>query len=712
MTRSPARRSGLWLVASIVAVLVMIGARLVRQPRFLFWDDTQLGAFGQWYGLGSHLLAGELPLLSPGSWQGGNYLAEGQWGIWNPLTWLVALSMHVGDNATLAVTLVKIAFLVGLCVGAFLLARSYGADPWWAALAGFTATAGGQTIFMDSPSWVTGLQTVTLFAFLWWALKRHLDDGMSPIPYFVFSYLLVTIGYVFAVLEIATVLLALLALALIARDRRRALRIVALGAFPALLAVFVYLPGILTAPVTQRSGSDILNDQFLNMDLGDLATSPIATAVGSVRGYWGDLLPVPLAYVTWLLPLLVLAVGGWRRSLVTLRVPIVVLVVTLALVVGPSVIGPLRYPARMMPYAVLAVAVCIAVVFSRSWPYRVSVRRVAVAGLVMAVAGWLAWAAQPASWHIVLLGSVVQLAVLAALLWRRLGARGPQIAAAWLLVASLIVLAPQIARYPTSPLGNFNVPSSVSAMKSVANDKADGIFVVGDVYSLQKDPRSYRESLIANLWYTTGKDVASVYTVLPFTRYAQDLCVDLRGWTCPDAFATLFASDSAGHTIADDMALNTVIVIKGPDIPSITAPDGWRVEDGDFTWTLHRITPVDRAGGVVRTADGVDISDVSWDASQVTFRVDSAPEQGGDVVFSRLAWPGYTASGARIVDPERGFLLTANVTSAQVGQTVTVRFLPPGWTVELVAAGGAGVLALAYAVWFGVSRRRRRVSVR
>ncbi|MFF8188114.1 hypothetical protein ACF044_12755 [Microbacterium sp. NPDC016588] len=705
-------RSGLWLLASVLAVVAMIAARLIREPRFLFWDDTQLGAFGQWYGLGSHLLRGELPLLSPGSWQGGNYLAEGQWGVWNPLTWVVALIMHVGDGATLAVTAVKVAFLVALCVGAFLLARAYGAAPHWAALAGFTATAGGQTIFMDAPSWVTGLQTVTLFAFLWWALKRHLDDGMTPLPYFVFAYLLVTIGYVFAVLEIAALLLAFLAFALIARDGRRALRIVLLGAFPALLAIFVYLPGILTAPVTQRSGSDILNDQFLNMDLGDLATSPIATAVSSVRGYWGDLLPVPLAYVTWLLPLLVLVGPGWRRGLASLRVPLVVLAVTLALVVGPSVIGPLRYPARMMPYAVLAIAVCIAVIFTHAWPKVVSRRRAVIAGAAVALSAWLSWAAQPASWPIVVVGALVQVAVLTALLWPRLGARGPRVAAAWLLVGSLIVLAPQIARYPTSPLGNFNVPSSVSDMKDVASEMSDGIFVVGDVYSLQRDPRAYRESLIANLWYTTGKDVASVYTVLPFTRYAQDLCVDLRGWTCPGAFTALFAADADGSTIADDMALNTVIVIKGPDLTEVTVPDGWRLDDGEFTWTLHRVDPVARAGGIARTDAGVSVSDVTWDATTVSFRVDEVPDGGGDVVFSRLAWPGYSASGASLVDPQRGFLLTARVDAAQAGQIVTVRFLPPGWGLELAAAGMAGVLAAAYAIWFAVERRRRGVSAR
>jgi hypothetical protein len=696
--------SALWMALSVGAVFVMVGARLLREPRYLFWDDTQLGAFGQWYGLGARLLEGGLPILSPGAWQGGNYLAEGQWGVWNPLTWLVALGMHVVDGATLAVTAVKLLFLAGLCVGAFLLARSYGAAPWWAALAGFTATAGGQTIFMDAPSWVTGLQTVALFAFVWWALKRHLDDGRSALPYFVASYLLVTVGYVFAVLEIAALLIAFLVFSLIARDRARAVQVILLGAFPALLAVFVYLPGVLTAPVTQRSGQDILNDQFLNMYLGDLATSPISTAVSSVRGYWGDLLPVPLQYVSWLIPLLVLVSPGWRTSLRMLRVPVVVLVVSLGLVIGPSVIGPLRYPARMMPYVVLAVALIIAVVASRGWPQRVSARRIGVAAVITVVAAWLAWAAQPSSWSTVLVATVIQLGVLFVLLSKHIGGRGPVRAAGWLLLASLIVMAPQIDRYPTSPLGNFNVPSSVDSMRAVADDMGEGIFVVGDVYSLQRDPRSYSESLIANLWYTTGKDAASVYTVLPFTTYASELCVDLRGWTCADALDALF--DGPGTPLADDMMLNTVVVIKGGEISRVDVPEGWTLQDGDFTWTLHRDVELPRAGGVARTSSDVAISDVVWNDTEVSFTVDEAPESGGEVVFSRLAWPGYTAQGANLTAPARGFLLTAEVPASAVGSTVTVSFAPPGWAGELAAAAAAALLAVGYVIWGGWRRRR------
>jgi hypothetical protein len=696
------------LTAALTAVLIYCVARIVKEPRFFFWDDTQLGAFGQWYGLGARILSGQVSVLSPGSWQGGNYLAEGQWGLWNPVTWLVAIGSHLFDGATGYATFIKLFFLLVLCLGAYLLAREYGAAPWWAALAGFGATVGGQTVYMDAASWVTGLQNVAVFSLCWWALKRHVARGRSPMPFFVLAYVLISFGYVFGVIELALLLIVMLVEALARRARGEGLRVLVLGVYSALLTVFVYLPGLLTSPVTSRSGADILNDQFLNMDLGDLAVSPITTAISSVRGYWGDLLPVPLQYVTWLVPLFVIiGAAGWR-PLKSILVPLVMLVLTTAFVIGPSVIGPLRYPARMMPYVVLSVVIVFAVVATRGWPQRASNTRVLLAVGITSVCGWLAWAAQPSSWTWVAVATALQVAlILVVLRWDRIQrptSRAFPVPAAALLIASLIVLLPQIDRYPSSPLANFNVPSSVSAMNAVADDMEEGIMTVGDVYSLQRNPRAYEESLIANLWYLTGKDAASVYTVLPFTAFSKELCVDLRGWTCPEALETLFREDPA--TLADDMSLNTVIVIKGDGLADRpAAPDGWDVSEGEYTWTLRRETPVDSAGGVARTTAGTAVTLLARDEVSVQLRVDAVPEGGGEVIFSRLAWPGYATTAGSLVDPDRGFLLTLGVDEQDVGTTIEVTFRPPGWTIEIASAALALLIALSWtSVW--VWRRR------
>ena len=89
--------------------------------------------------------------------------------------------------------------------------------------------------------------------------------------------------------------------------------------------------------------------------------------------------------------------------------------------------------------------------------------------------------------------------------------------------------------------------------------------------------------------------------------------------------------------------------------------------------------------------------------------MDQVPAEGGVVVLSRLAWPGYAARGATLADPTDGYLLTLDVPPGSAGRQVLVDFDPPGWHAE-VASLGLGVLGgLGWSAVLA-ARRRRRVS--
>lgn len=87
------------------------------------------------------------------------------------------------------------------------------------------------------------------------------------------------------------------------------------------------------------------------------------------------------------------------------------------------------------------------------------------------------------------------------------------------------------------------------------------------------------------------------------------------------------------------------------------------------------------------------------------------PESGGRVTFSRLAWPGYRVSGAAtLAEPPDTYLLTVDVPASARGETLTVRFSPPGWPLE-VAAWLVSVLAsVAWILWPRWRRRRARAA--
>ncbi len=715
---SPAGRAAgvRWAAAAVIVTVVIAAVRVVANPRFYFADDTQLGSFGQWWQLGERLRSGGVPVLDPSAWQAGNYFAEGQWGLTNPLTWLIALAARASESPVLLVTVVKISFLAVFALGVYLLAREFGAAPRWAAAAAVLAPAAGFTVYMDAASWTTGLLNAAVLPWVWWALRRTVEHGRAPFAYVVASYLLITFGYVFGVLILVVLLVETLVRALIERDRARVVRALAASAWGALITVGVYLPGVLTAPVTERSRFWILNTGFLNADLSDLAASGAATATTTVGSWWGPVTDAPLVYIAWVLPFLPLVLP-LTRAAIRRCIPLFVLgALMIAVVCGPSDVGPLRWPVRFMPYLVIAVVVVLAVAATTAARDRIGRRAIVASAVLLAVSTGFAFAATPSGWRGIALVAVIQAAVLAAFALlgrvRRPSARQP-IAAGIVLGVSAALVVPQMIAFPATPLPNFGAPDSVARMSHVLADRPGGAIVVGDIYADGGADTSFDERLMGNLWYLSRAEMASVYTVLPFSTFAADLCSDLRGATCAEALETLWSTDeTTGLPVADLMSLSTIVAMKAtyPERPA--APEGWSVTDGGaFTWVAVRDEPTDSAGGVVHTGAGTDVEILSRDDTGVRFRVERIGEDPR-VVLSRLAYPGYAAEGARLTDPVRGWLLTVDVSDASPGEVVTVSFRPPGFALVVAAYAVAGLLAVGWGVAWARARRRQRPAAR
>ena len=110
---------------------------------------------------------------------------------------------------------------------------------------------------------------------------------------------------------------------------------------------------------------------------------------------------------------------------------------------------------------------------------------------------------------------------------------------------------------------------------------------------------------------------------------------------------------------------------------------------------------------------GLEVEPTAAEGGRVALRVREVPPGGGDVVFSRLAWPGYTTDGGgQISRPTDNYLLTIRVPEDAVGKTLTVEYSPPGWAVAKAAfAVGVG-LALGWSLLLVVWKRRGAMRAR
>ena len=688
---------------------------LLTNPRFYFYDDTQSGAFGIWFEIGEKLRSGEWPLFSSIAWGAGNYTAEGQWGLWNPLIMLIGIGASGTSSPLVFSTVLKIAFLCLLSVGTFLLSRQYGATRSWALVAGVAVPLTGFTVYMDAASWVTGLMVFSLLPLTWYGLKRIIE-GRNPLTGLLSGYLLITIGYVHGTIMLVLVGLGLLFEVWRNRHLPGFIRLLTAGIILGLVALAVYLPGVLTAPVTARE-SEISNTGFLTPDLTGFASSWIGSGLPQVSGWWGSYSPVPILYIAWFLPLVgLLNFQLVRTNLASLRGVLFFGIVSLALVLAPSDLGPLRFPVRLTPYVSLALLIALSVFLSKCMTPALSRVRVLAVASLLVTGTYFAWAQIPnPSVHLKFAAlSAAGLAILIFLLYARLKWGWITFRQLPLIVIVGVTLATAVGQhhyFKATPLPDFGLPDDVRAF-DMPLKKAEGVtFVSGNPAGL--GPQVWDETLLANSWYLNERHVQNLYTPIMFKTYAEDLCLDPHGWTCPFAGAKLFTTDEAtGQLLVDLLSIDSVQFIRGTAVEeghnsgAEPVPDGWHVaETTDNTVLWVRDDPELDTGDVVWQSNGVELSTVALDSRKVVFRVESLPDSGGKAVLSRLDWPGYSAKGAELGDPLRGYLVQLDLNESVIGTEITVEFQPPGWPIVVGSIVAALVMMLGWLLWHMWRRR-------
>lgn len=723
------RGTGGWMALTVVTVLLAALIPLIWMPRYYFLGDTQIGAFGHWFHLGTQLRAGEWPMLDLQAWHSGNYLAEGQWGLFSPLTMVIGLLSTVVENVIVFTTVLKLGLLVLAATGVNVLMRTYKVPLWAAYTAGVTITLAGATQYLDSPDWVTSQMIWALLPWAWYGMRRILSDDANPALALVFGFLIVTVGYVYGTLYLAMAIVACLVDAWLSGNRRGALKVFLVGVCCALVAITVYLPGILTASVTTRAGSEIVSEGRLQADIPGLLGSIIPTVLSPASP------PVPYVrypahYIAWFLPLLWWLDPTRARKLLRPALGLIlVLAAALMWALGPNQIGPLRWPIRVMPLVSLTAIMLTAILLSRA-----TVRRPSRARLFVAI-GWTLFAAYPILtrfWFYAPMTVAATAAVILGIIgtWyvlrpdrgpafvRRLTGAGPGsvvLAAIFISLFSVALSGLQHAFYPYPTAVDRHMPSTLSGYTTQASTAQGDVMVVGDPEEeVLASAAPVKDFLIASSWYPNPHRVQNTYSVIGFVAFNERYCMRFDGATCPMLLDTLFTREPATNQFRVDLLGVSTLQILREDIPDsrlLSPPPGWKVTaQSDWAVTWVRDNPVPTAGSIVHTSDGLQVTPLSVSPREITFRVDSAPVTGGNVVLSRMAWPGYAVQGGTLQPPTDGYLLTVGVPAVASGQTITVKFSPPGWTLELATFGlgvGAGLLWIVAAA---VQRRRRRSS--
>jgi hypothetical protein len=693
-------------------------------PWFYQRGDTAAQFAPTWWRFGQAVREGQWPVwMDPGSWAGGNYVGEALFGTYNPINLLIWLGVSYGPDLAVSTLVVKATVMVLLALGTYLLAREYDAAPWAAAVVAVALPFSGFTLFWDAGSWPSGLQAFAYTPWVWWAMRRTLRGVGSPVWVVLIGALAVLNGNPYGTLAVVVVGAALLVEGLVSKQWGGVVRLALAGLCVAAFLPLVYLPLLANADLAVRSGGALFeNSGKLRPTAGDLLAASSPFHVPPIRAITGPM-KVPATFLAWFaLPLLPwLRYGVLRarsRELVGLGL---VTVIYLAMALGPSKLWLFRWPLRVIEYCYLGLLVVLAVLLTQGLARSAVRPRLVASGLIVLGIGYLTWSQDPGALRRAAAGMVLVGVLTLFLLAAHLFLKRPAAIATVALAGVGVVLGSQVLVFGENASSRvWHVPSDVSALQQRFADREGRVMQFADLKPLQNQgrikelERQWQHFLPGSMYHPAGVDAVNNYTGMGYKPFTKFFCMEYDGLTQPCGYRNLWRVGQGGQpAMADLMKLDTIVV--APELAKGVSPgDGWEVaEKDDDVQVLRRTAPHDFEGSELAWAGGgVDAQDASSSEDGLSHRVVVQAPEGGRLVWSMLAWHGWSAEldgKALEVKPTDVGLVSVELPKGTSG-AVTLAYRPPGLVVG-VAGAAVGLLgALVLGLVGRRARRRHRVT--
>ncbi|WSY61369.1 hypothetical protein OH799_35580 [Nocardia sp. NBC_00881] len=732
-----------WGVITALGVVAGYVAVLLANIRHFFTDDTESQYTSLWVGLGRALREGNFPVMVPEQWMSGNNTMDDA-GLFNPPQLLIDLIAPSVDNVALYATVVKLIFSIIAALGVYRICLVYGGRPSWSAAAGIALPMSGFFLFFDEASWMTALTGTAWMVHAWAASVRYMRGPVAPaepgggswrnhvgprgrrieyggpIPVFVYLYLTISTQYIFPAVEAILMLLAVAVGELVyQRKWQPVVRLTVVAGCAGLAGLLTFLPSMLSAKVTWRGTSQINNDQFLTVPWSESLNASLPSSLPAFSSWWGYVQPLPVTYVAWFL-IPALAFIDWRRARESWRELSAVAIFAIMMLMwtaGPGSIGPLRWPARVLPMLAIGLLVLVCVLVGRYGTVADPKRRGTAAGVLILLLWVRSFSADPHDAVLHVIAALALAGLVAGAVW--LGrTRGTAAACVLAIVAMFPIAYFQVSAAQPTPMA-WNLPAQRSEAKAAFPDFAGTTIQLGDRGLLQPQDKSvegaYGSLVFGNYARGVELDYVNGYTPSGHFYFGEMLCMRWDGSVCPDAYRRMFAPEpTTGRPLVDLMKLDRVVLQRAlfPEAPNQPVPEGWKWVDYPgherYIAVLERVAgPISTTNG--RVADADDVTATSISETDTTSRVRVSSAEGGRVVFSRLGWPGYrvTLNGKSIpITTVAKSFVAVQVPAGTQNAELVLTWRPPGWKIG-IATAVAGVLGIGILQWLYVRSRRR-----
>lgn len=691
------------------------------RPTFWHVYDT-LDEFGPYSREESRLLwSGQPPVLTARSFSGGHLLMDFDRSVFHPVSLFISALWQVVDDLHVIALAFAIIILFATCLGAYLVGRELGLSRRYAMLLGITHATGPIFLYVYVSSWWNSALGTASFV---WAVAALLHAVRRPRPLAFLclglgTAVLFSAGWPHAYLAYAVTCMVVVGTAVVTgselrgQPRRQAVFVLRYAA-TVVAGLLVALPAlaeyVAVSSYLDRSNAVGSPDDFGVPGLGHVLgfANPLSRDFVNIFGGY-QLYPVPMGFVT-LAALLAIFFIRWDWDLVRRPQVAAMLVATigfLLLTQSPSQLGPTRWPFRYLPFAGLALATLVYYVLDKGRLVTSPRRRwfavlTAFALVVVSVSRNPSVFDRPVA---VVILPAAMVAVIALAAWRFAGPRRFGVTAATSIagIALLVISTPSLAA--GSVATDATVPSALQ-LAQVRQYAGDGLILVtrgGTTFS----PAVHSAARVL----LGGAAVFNGYDPVINAAYNQAIGpVEAHAWIDDTKVAELSAARPQQWGECGLTALGITAVVT-TDVPSQASRDGLQRcgfheaarANGAAVYT--RVSAV-RAGDATVAVGDVDFTPLISADQFTAVRIDRSG-RGGSLIFSRMYWPGYTASlngqslTVRDVD---GYILAVDVPAGAVGE-LTLDYRPQTWPLA-IAISACALSCLTAAC--GIAKLRRR----
>ena len=710
---SPAvKREVTGLSATVVVTVASVFMMYARNRDFFYRDDVEhqhMGVFTALHHNGYGI--NDLGSFNK-SWFLSLVTGEIQFGVFNPVSYVRDWIAASGDNLARAAMIIALMYLIIAAVGAYVAARALAISPSMSVAASLFCTFNVHLLYWDASSWTPALIGFSWFtwfvAAVWWTRRSIRFAPFIPIA----GYLLVSAGWPHAMIAGGVVALIVGLEQLFTRTwrTREALIYTAACVTTALVSSPVWVSAQVFAEWAARAPHGLFNDGFLTHQLDALVLSFSPFVQPYVDGFAGQgFMFEPITYITWVLPLAVYWVVTSQTVRRIVRVDAVIAGIVSVGMLGPSILGPTRWPFRFQPFAAFLVVMVVMRAlqaaptsgstrtrFEQSWRWIAPVVWLALTALrprlIPMLLTALLFIAIPVAHHIfITYGQRVFAPLLVVSVVATTG---------WLMYASPSPAMPGDRNAPASRAAIANQYSVLSGHRvfvmqsdlagSMTIERKRGRFRLvpnapGAVTATEMADGNVIQAANIDAEFVTG------YSAMPHEGLENLLQTRVFGWSSEGTAPALFTVEpTTGKTWIELMGITAVMVQRGQQQQWFDAagPTGWAVSYEQPAWVLYTNTSATKPTTVSYHDAGVVVTDTA-DGVSVT------SSTGGKVLLSRPITPGMniTVGGKAVAFAGLGEAMPMITVPAGVTGDIAVSFSLPHGTFILVTII-AGLLML------------------